>query len=69
MTGQAVVAGLIALAAIASATVAVALGKIDGASYAAIVSGVTGVGLGAGVHSLAAGTTSAGGAGNPSGGP
>jgi hypothetical protein len=45
---------LIALAGIAGATVAVSLGKIDGQTYAAIVSGVLGIGLGAGVH--AAGT-------------
>ena len=45
---------LIAVAGIAGATVAVSLGKIDGQTYAAIVSGVLGIGLGAGVH--AAGT-------------
>lgn len=45
---------LIALAGIAGATVAVSLGKIDAQSYVGIVSGVIGIGLGAGVH--AAGT-------------
>jgi hypothetical protein len=38
------------LAGITAATVAVCLGKIDAASFTAIVSGVLGVGLGAGAH-------------------
>lgn len=49
-----VVSAGVALAAIASATVAVVLGHIDASTYAAIVGGVTGAGLGVGAH--AAGT-------------
>jgi predicted secreted Zn-dependent protease len=47
---------LVALAAIASATVAAWHGTIDGQTYAAIVTGTLGLTLGAGIH--AAGTQS-----------
>lgn len=44
----------VAVVAIAGATVAVCLGQIDASTYAAIVAGVTGAGIGVGAH--AAGT-------------
>lgn len=46
---------LLGLAGVAAATTAVCLGKIDAQSFTAIISGVLGIGLGAGVH--AAGTS------------
>ena len=55
---------VIGVAAIAGATVAVALGHIDGQSYTGLVSGVVGVGLGVGAHAtgVSSGNPPAGGA-------
>lgn len=49
-----VTSAVVALVAIAGATVAVCLGHIDASTYAAIVAGVTGASVGVGAH--AAGT-------------
>jgi len=53
---------IVALAAIASATVAVSLGKIDGATYSAIVGVFGGAGAGVGAHAagVSSGTGSVG---------
>ena len=53
----ALLGAVVALAAIAAATVAVCLGKITGDAYTAIVGAFAGVGAGAGAH--AAGVSSA----------
>lgn len=49
-----IVSGAVAVVAIAGSTVAVCLGHIDASTFAAIVGGVTGAGIGVGAH--AAGT-------------
>lgn len=49
---------VVALAAIAGATVAVALGKIDGQTYSSIVAGFGGVAVGAGIHAAGVSTNS-----------
>jgi hypothetical protein len=50
---------VLGLAGIAAATVAVCLAKIDAQSYTAIISGVLGIGLGAGVHAQGVSSVSA----------
>lgn len=53
----AIIGGVIALAALVCATVAVCLGKIDAGAYTGLVGVVLGGGVGAGAH--AAGVTQA----------
>ena len=50
---------LTAVVAIICATVAVCLGKIDASAYGILVSSLAGVGVGAGVHSVAVGAAPA----------
>lgn len=50
-TTSVVTAALVAVIAIAGATVAVCLGHIDSSTYAAIVAGFGGAGVGVGAHS------------------
>jgi len=53
-SSSALLGTVVALAAIAAATVAVSLGKIDGEAFVALVSAFGGLGAGAGAHAAGA---------------